>query len=138
MEIFGTPVKPVKAGADLVYLAKAEEFLDDAKEKCAQGRWNSSALLAIHSVISACDAVTAFRFNVKCSGERHGDVTRLLEHIKNGDSRTASKKSQILMVISLKTRVEYEDRLVRPKEAESLIKPSERILTWAREKIRRD
>lgn len=135
MDMFGVPVKKVNAGADKLYLSKAVEFVEDSKKKYGEGRWNSSALLAIHSVISACDAVTSFHFNVRCSGDRHEDVVRLVEHIRDGEAGT--KKSQILAVLSLKNRVEYEERSATPGEADTLIKQAERIVEWAKRQTER-
>jgi len=61
------------------YLKKARENLDAARECLDTGRLNATTINAIHSGISACDALTVFMIGVRHAGERHEDAVTLLQ-----------------------------------------------------------
>src|SRR5659263_687766 len=49
--------KPARIGSDKIYLTKARDFLKGAIMEEEKENWNSAAVLSIHAVISACDAI---------------------------------------------------------------------------------
>ncbi len=66
----GIATKPARIGSDKIYFTKTGEFLKGAIIEADKENWNSSAVLSIHAVISACDAICA-RF-LQCSGNSKG------------------------------------------------------------------
>lgn len=52
--------RSVKASDVAAYLAKAEQFLDTMEQALQARQWDSAGLQAVHSVISASDALLAY------------------------------------------------------------------------------
>jgi HEPN domain-containing protein len=117
------------------YLKKADQCIKTAKEALDKGRWNASAINSVHAVISSCDALTVFYLGLRSSGERHEDVIDLMAKTNIREEEFSKVKRQVLRVLTKKNLVEYEERLVYQKEAESIFKDAERVYSWVRNKI---
>jgi HEPN domain-containing protein len=100
------------------------------KEALARGHWEAAGINAVHSAISANDAVLAAIPAIRVTGKDHRDAVRLLSsRIKSKDAQAAAKRLDI--IISKKSRVEYEQKRIPEKEARSLVQDAERFLKWA-------
>jgi hypothetical protein len=106
-----------------------------AAQSSARGDWNAAAICAIHSCISACDALCAHALGVRHSGEHHSDAVSLMQSIKPGDERYRANAARLRHVINIKNMAEYEERLVFRKEAEKAIKDCERFLAFVRSEL---
>lgn len=117
------------------YLIKAEQFSETARDAYFKKNWNAVGLNAVHSAISANDALTSYYGKVRSTSEKHSDsINLLLEVFKSGqESKNYSK--HILWLISRKILVEYESRLFYQREAEESLKHIERFLFWAKSKL---
>lgn len=62
-------VRSVPQGAYRAYLTKANECYIDMQNAVKAARWNSAAILAVHTVVSACDALTSFYLRIRCRKE---------------------------------------------------------------------
>ena len=97
-------------------------------------RLNSAGLEAIHAVISACDALTVARLELRCRGEDHRDVLQLLERIP--DVRSTDLKKQVSQVLSAKSSVEYGGEGLSPEQAGRLVTQAERVVKWVSDRLR--
>ena len=93
-----------------------------SKEKA----WNSVGLLGVHSVISACDALTVQVAGKRWSGQTHGGVVGLVRDLNLPDAGPFLK--QISEVLEMKNLVEYEARVFSEREALDIQRRSERVL----------
>ena len=126
----GLSTKPAKVGSEKIYLSKAREFLDGARRLLENEDWNSSAVLSIHAVISACDAICVRFMQLRHSGADHMQAVELLNSLPLERAEIESKVKQARRVISFKNAAEYEDRLIRQNEAQEMFKDAERLVEW--------
>jgi hypothetical protein len=113
------------------YLAKAQEFLDVAELARADGRWDAAGLSAVHSTISAADAVMVFRGRMRSANQDHRAARDLLEGTVGADAKPALR--HLTAVLAKKNLVEYEQRRLTEKEAEDMVVHAGRFLAWARQ-----
>lgn len=100
----------------------------------ALGHWEAAGINAIHCAISANDAVLAAGPGVKATGRDHRDAVRLLEsRLKDEDAQSAAKRLDV--IISKKSRVEYEQKRLSEKEARELVLDVERFFSWAKTRM---
>ena len=67
------------------YLKRSDECFTAAKESLAKGDWNAAAIGAIHSGISAGDALCIYFLGKRHAGPNHRDAVVLLDIIKSGN-----------------------------------------------------
>lgn len=115
------------------FIFKAEQFLS-SMEKAVEARdWDGVGLNAAHSVISAADAVTAFRAGFRSAEQDHKMLADVLEDaVGEGASKSVRHLSTVL---AKKNAIEYEQRRRTPKEAAEIAEHARRFLSWAREKL---
>lgn len=115
------------------YLAKAEEFQRGARRLLEAGDRNSAGVLAIHTGITAADAITIHFLGLRSAGQRHLDVLAMLAQTTH--PRKASVQRQLNELLGEKKSVEYEGRLISVGDAENMVVLSARILEAAKEAI---
>jgi len=99
-----------------------------------QGHWEAAGINAVHCAISANDAVLASGPEVKVTGKDHLDAVRLvLSRLKDEDAQAAAKRLDI--ILSKKSRVEYEQKRLSEKEARELVLDAERFFDWAKTRL---
>lgn len=104
------------------------------KNALAQGHWEAAGINAVHCAISANDAVLAAGPGVKIASKDHRDAVRLLlSRLKDEDAQAAAKRLDI--IISKKSRVEYEQKRLSEKEARELVLDAERFFDWAKTRM---
>ena len=113
------------------FLKKADEFYEMMQQSLMKEKWNAAGLNAIHTGISANDALLTFHFGLRSISPKHDDAVKLLiSMIKRDDIEIKAK--HLRRLISVKSLVEYDGRLLSRSEAESLAKHAERFLDWVR------
>lgn len=117
------------------YLLKAQEFYQAMSDEFAKRHFNSCILCAIHCGISAADALTVFRKEVRHAGERHEDVVQLLETLELNPETIKHKSRQLLSLLQEKNRVEYEEKMTTEQGALAAMKNAERFLSWVKETL---
>jgi len=127
----------VEKAQSRTYLAKAEQFLASAARSVADTQHDAALLLAIHSAISATDAVTAALGGLRSADPDHLRAADLLESIARGSEELHDRANRLRGLLKLKNLVEYEDRRVSAREAETGVKRAERLAAWARTQIER-
>jgi HEPN domain-containing protein len=124
----------VGAAAAKRYWTRATEFLAEAEEALSREKWNTAGMLAVHSGISAADAVLASSASLRSREDDHDAVVGLLEtHVEAFD---ASARRQLVGLLKSKTSVEYADRVVTATEAKQLVDHAKRFLKWAEKAMR--
>lgn len=119
------------------YLGKADEFLAAAKLTLAAQQNDAALLLAIHAGISACDAVTVALGAVRSTDPEHLKAVDLLETVARQSQEVHERANQLRSLLKLKNLVEYEDRRVSAKEADTGTKRAERLANWATTQLER-
>ena len=117
------------------FLKKAEECFHAAKSSFTAEEWNASAINAIHSSISACDAMCVYFLGKRHAGENHDEVVNLFMAIKSGNEEIKTNANRILRILRIKNMAEYEERLVYRLEAEKVLKDCERLLEFVKKEL---
>lgn len=111
-------------------LDKCLEFLATANVSLQSTRWNAASLNAIHSGISAADAVLIHVAAKRSIARDHGAVIDLLESEPSGQF-TATQRRQLTGLLKVKNQVAYEQRLLTETEARQLVDHATRLTKWA-------
>lgn len=120
----------------LNYLKKADEFHDAMRDSLSKGKWNAVGLNAIHSGISATDALLVFFHGIRSTSPKHDDIIKLaISLISHRDMRT--NVSHLRNLITMKNVIEYEVRLIDRHEALMLSKHATRFLEWVKSMLPR-
>ncbi len=130
--------RDVEKGLFRNFLQKADENFSAAAGALEENRYNAAAVSSVHSAISAADAYCVHGLGKRCASENHKDASALIMDATS-DKETNKKITSIFdSVIRIKNMAEYEERLVRQKEAQKAVKEAgellEMIKTVMREK----
>jgi uncharacterized protein (UPF0332 family) len=123
-------IDPKKASG---YITKAEGFLEMANLAFQNNKCDSAVMNAVHSAISAMDALTTSFKGKRASGQ-HTEVLSLIQGIFSSQEYEEIKK-QFTSLISKKNASEYQPDLMNPKEAQDSIRWAERILAKVKTKL---
>lgn len=111
------------------YLKKAAEFHEAMQDSLSKGKWNAVGLNAIHTGISAADALLVFFHGMRSTSPKHDDIIKLITSlISHRDIK--SKVVHLRNLIYMKNIVEYEVRLIDRHEALILSKHATRFFDW--------
>jgi hypothetical protein len=121
--------RAVDKGRYKAFFAKARDFAFMMDISIEEEKWNSAGLQAVHAVISASDAVIVYYGGVRSAELDHREVVGLLQDII-GEGMSAAGR-HVTRVIAKKNLVEYEERLITPKEARDMAEHARRFLDWA-------
>lgn len=126
-------IRPEDRAASANYLAKSEEFLRAAFEDTASGRWNATALSAVHAGISAAYAVLVCEWGLARPTQ---GCEELVELLAGPGADRSHALADLRRVLAGKSLIEYERRLFSRREARELVQDAERFLAWARARVR--
>lgn len=108
------------------YLKKAAEFHEVMRDSLSKGKWNAVGLNAIHTGISAADALLTCRHGMRSTSPKHDDIIKLITSlISHRDVKV--HVSHLRNLINMKNIVEYEVRLIDRHEALVLSKHATRF-----------
>lgn len=116
------------------YWLKAQDFERTSRRAAEAGDWNGAALMAVHSVISATDAMTSFHLQLRSRNPNHEQVSKLIESLPLDDAR--EKSALILEVLDHKNVVAYEAKTLDPRAVQALMKKASRFLQWAERNLK--
>lgn len=120
--------KKVEKRMHVNYLQKARENLEAASAALESRRFNAAAVSAVHCVISAADALCVASSGERCASDKHEDASALIEATSfNPESKSRISK-KFMAVIRMKNMAEYEERLVRGKEAVKAVADAREML----------
>ncbi len=117
------------------YLLKAEQFMITARDAYSKDNWNAVGLNAVHSAISANDAICVFFKKKRSISDKHGDAVFVLLDVLNNNEESKEFSKHFSWLVNRKNLIEYETRLFYEKEALESLKHAERFLDWVRTKI---
>ena len=119
------------------YLAKANEFLAASRTAAADGQADAALLMAVHSGISACDAVTIALAGVRSADPDHLPAADLLETIAARADEVRERANQLRSLLKMKNLVEYEDNRASAAQAQDGTKRASRLAEWAAAQLAR-
>jgi hypothetical protein len=125
--------RKVSAQDARAFLSKAEQFLRAMDKAAEAGDCDAVGLNAVHSVISAADAVTAFRAGFRTAEQDHKMLADMLEDIV-GESANKPVR-HLKAVLAKKNAIEYEQRRLSLNEAVDIAEQARRFVSWARERL---
>jgi uncharacterized protein (UPF0332 family) len=117
------------------YLLKSEEFLVTAKEALERGRYNTCVLNAVHSIISAADALLVFVKGFRYAGTRHEEAVELFSTIFPGEPEHDKNATRFGTTLSIKNRAEYMEALLSFKDAADVLRDATRFLDYVKSKL---
>ena len=117
------------------YLKRAEECHIAALKSFSNNDWNASTICAIHTCISACDAMCIYFLGKRHAGENHNNAIALFKTIHTQDTNLSKNANRLRRIIGIKNMAEYEERLVFKSEAEKIIKDTERFFSYVRKEL---
>ena len=95
----------------------------------SDAKWNSAALNAIHTGISANDATLICFYGIRSISPKHDDSVKLLRDLMK-DERAKQAATHLSKLIYAKNMVEYESRLFTRSETHLIAKHTERFIEW--------
>jgi len=119
------------------YLAKAEQFVEEARAALDSSRDDAAMLNAVHAAISALDAVTVALAGLRSADPDHQRAVDLLEEVASGSEEIKTRVRQTRQLLAKKNMVEYESRRATAKEARDAVERASRIVEWAAVTVRR-
>lgn len=120
----------------MMFLDRAEQFMESAQDELAKSHWDAAANNAFHCVISAIDALLGVRHGLRSSGLNHMDSATLLAE-KEGTEEARSEAACFLKIISKKNLVNFKGRSVSETEACALMVDANRFFEWSEGQINR-
>ncbi len=120
-------VDPVPKAKARMYLRRAMNFMKAAEWALKEGNFDAAALGSVHSVISACNAITVHCLGLRSSAPDHLEVVALLSQA----GAPGRLLAQVRETISRKTAVECEAKDTSELDAEGLVTRARRVLSGA-------
>jgi hypothetical protein len=121
----------VRRGEAQLYLDKAVQFIEQAREGLDADRNDAALLAAIHAGISGADAVTVALAGVRSTDPDHQRAADLLEEVVASAREGRERARQLRALLARKNTVEYESRRATPRDARDGVDRAGRIVDWA-------
>ncbi len=117
------------------YLKRAEECKNSMNHSFDTREWNATVINAVHCAIAVADAFCIWKNGIRHAGDRHDDAVRIFSQTdpQNTEVRNASRHLQELL--NIKSMAEYDENLMREKDAVLAKKHAERLFVFVRGKI---
>jgi hypothetical protein len=128
-----TKTATVEKGDYKIYLKKAKNFYKTMIEARGSENWTAVGLNAVHCAISSCDAMLVFHFGIRSLGEDHVQAADLILRLSQSNASNAA--STFKRIIAKKNLIAYENREFRQKEANDIVKLTERFYRWVHSKL---
>lgn len=119
---------PLPKAKAVTYFRKSQNFLRAAEAAMGDRNFDAAGLAGVHSVISACDALTVARLGIRSTAQDHQEVLRLLE----ATGAPNQVLTQVREVLSMKNKAEYEARELTVLEAQRVVTRAGRILVYVK------
>lgn len=104
-----------------------------AKLAAQNANYNSAVTSAIHSAISALDALTV-SYKGKRGSDNHTETLSIVQGIFTPQEYQEIKR-QFISIINKKNVVEYQPDLMMPKDAQDSLMRAERIVDKVKKKL---
>ena len=120
--------KPVDKSKYSNYLQKSIENYEASVKTLEKGAHNAAAVSAVHSAISAVDAYCVYGLGQRCTSPKHEDAADLIITTPFNDKEKALVSKKFKSIIKIKNMAEYEERLVKPKDAGKAVREAGELL----------
>ncbi len=128
-------IRQVDKSEYVIYSGKAQEFYQTMLQAEKAENWNAVGLNAVHCAISTSDALLVKFAGKRSTSDDHMVVINLL--LSSIKLSGLKEKANILRrIIAEKNLVEYENRDFTRKDAQGIIKRTERFYLWAMKILR--
>lgn len=126
-----TNVKGVSRDRAGIYWEKSQDFFRTMRDAAAAGNWNGAGLAAVHSAISAADALLVAKGGLRSSSKDHEDAANLVAlHVVDPHAKEQARRFR--RILEEKNLIEYVDKTYREADALELLKHVERFTGWVR------
>lgn len=126
-----TNVKGVSRDRAGIYWDKSQDFFRMMRDAAAAGNWNGTGLAAVHSAISAADALLVAKAGLRSSSKEHEDAADLIVlHVADPQAKEQARRFR--RILEEKNHIEYVDKSYREADALELLKHVERFTNWVR------
>lgn len=115
----------------LDYKKVAENFCSGALLAKDYEYWNAAGVLFVHASIAYADAITIKVGGVKCQGEDHLQVIKLLKELLASSGENNKALVHLEKIIVHKTAVSYSGDVYGEKDIENIWKNFDRFRSWA-------
>ncbi len=129
-------VKEVERSKYTIFLNRARQLYEMAKEAQGRAYWAALGVNAVHCAISMNDAITVYCLGQRNAGEDHVTAAELLYKVDFEGADNQSKNFS--RIIAKKTAIEYEERDFRQTDALDCLKQLERFYQWGINKLPND
>lgn len=110
----------------------AENFINGADLALEFEYYNAAGVLIIHAAIALADAVTIRFGKVKCTGENHYEIIKLLQETAPDSKQSASALTHFNQLIDHKSSVSYQGELYKLSDVRQLRKHYDRFSSWVK------
>ena len=114
------------------YVAKAEEFLEEARAAAGAGRHDAALLNAMHAGIAASDAVTVALAGRRSADPDHQRAVDLLREVAGASEEVRARARQVSALLGKKNIGEYGSRRATRREAADAVERAARVVEWSR------
>ena len=125
----------VRRGEASLYVAKADQFLEQARAALESERYDAALLNAIHAAISGADAVSVALVGRRSTDPDHQRAVDLLEEAAGSAPAIRARSRQVRALLARKNTVEYESRPASGRDARDGVEQAGRVVAWAREVV---
>jgi len=106
-----------------------KECLDAARNSFNSKKQNAATINAVHSCITACDAMCVYFLGKRYAGGSHNEAVTLFKTIKSSQEMDINA-NRIVRIMRIKNMAEYEERLVSKYEAKRILIDYERLFEY--------
>lgn len=112
------------------FLMVSQNFIQAADLALEFEYYNASGVLIIHAAIALADAVTIRFGSVKCTGENHYEVIKLLQETAPKSKQTSAAITHFDKLIDHKNAISYQGALYKLADIKTLRKHYDRFDAW--------
>lgn len=112
------------------FVKVADNFYEGAKLAYEFEYYNAAGVLLIHAAIALADAITIKKLKVKCSGDNHYEVIKLLEEATIYEPNSKRSIFHLVKLIDHKNMISYSGDIYSKKDVDKLIKHFIRFSDW--------
>lgn len=112
------------------FIKVSHNFINGADVAADYEYYNAAGVLIIHAAIALADAVTIRFASVKCTGDNHYEIIKLLKEAAPNDKQKNKAIAHFEKLIDHKNIVSYQGELYKISDIQLLRKHFERFSAW--------
>lgn len=112
------------------FVEVSKSFINGAEIANEYEYYNAAGVLIIHSAIALADAVTIRLASVKCTGDNHYEIIKLLKETLPPEKQKTNAISHFEKLIDHKNAVSYQGELYKAEDIQLMRKHFDRFSKW--------